>query len=103
MIAYVTLGTKDMEKATKFYNELFAVVDPAVKVIMDAGRIKLYGKAGAPSLAICTPFDGKAASVGNGVMVALAADSPAKVDAIHKKALELGGTDEGGPTGGEGY
>lgn len=97
MIAYVTLGTKDMEKATKFYNELFAVVDPAVKVIMDAGRIKLYGKAGAPSLAICTPFDGKAASVGNGVMVALAADSPAKVDAIHKKALELGGTDEGAP------
>jgi len=97
MIAYVTIGTNNMEKATKFYNDLFAVADPAVKVIMDAGRIKLYGKAGAPSLAICTPFDGKAASVGNGVMVALAADSPAKVDAIYKKALELGGTDEGAP------
>ena len=97
MIAYVTIGTNNMEKATKFYNELFTVADPAVKVIMDAGRIKLYGKAGAPSLAICTPFDGKAASVGNGVMVAFAADSPAKVDAIYKKALELGGTDEGAP------
>lgn len=97
MIAYVTIGTKDMAQATKFYTELFAVVDPAIKVIMDAGRIKLWGKPGAPSLAVCTPFDGKPATVGNGVMVALAADSPAKVDAIYKKALELGGTDEGAP------
>jgi predicted lactoylglutathione lyase len=30
-------------------------------------------------------------------MVALAASSKAQVDAIHKKALELGGKDEGAP------
>jgi hypothetical protein len=85
MIAYVTIGTNNMERATKF------------KVLMDAGRIKLWGKPGAPRLAVATPFDGKTATVGNGVMVAFAADSPAKVDAIYKKALELGGTDEGAP------
>jgi len=95
MIAYVTIGTNDMNRATNFYNALFAVVDPAIKVLMDAGRIKLWGKPGSPNLAVATPFDGKAATVGNGVMVALAADSPEKVDAIYKKALELGGTDEG--------
>lgn len=97
MIAYVTLGTNDMDRATNFYNQLLAVLDPDIKVIMDAGRIKLWGKPGAPNLAVATPFDAKAATVGNGVMVALAADSPATVDAIHKKALELGGTDEGAP------
>lgn len=97
MIAYVTLGTNDMERATSFYNALLAELDPAIKVIMDAGRIKLWGKPGAPNLAVSSPFDGKAASVGNGVMVALAAATTAKVDAIHKKALELGGTDEGAP------
>jgi len=34
-------------------------------------------------------------------MVALAVDSPATVDRVHRKALELGGTDEGaaGPRG----
>ena len=32
---------------------------------------------------------------GNGTMAAIAVDSRAKVDAMHKKALELGGTDEG--------
>ena len=106
MISYVTLGTNDMGRATKFYTALLAELDPAIKVIMDAGRIKLWGKPGAPSLALASPFDGKAASVGNGVMVALAADSPGKVDAIHKKALELGGIDEGAPgkrAGGQAY
>ena len=46
---------------------------------------------------ITTPFDGNPASVGNGVMVALMADSTDKVDALYAKAIELGGTDEGAP------
>jgi len=97
MIGYVTIGTNDMARATKFYSAVLAELDPDVKVLMDMGRLKMLGKPGAVNLAICTPFDGKAASVGNGVMVALAADSPAKVDAAYKKALELGGSDEGAP------
>jgi predicted lactoylglutathione lyase len=40
-------------------------------------------------------------------MVGIAADSRETVDRIHKKALELGGTDEGNPglraEGGEGF
>jgi predicted lactoylglutathione lyase len=38
-------------------------------------------------------------------MVAFAADSKAKVDALYRKALELGGTDEGppGPRGNHGF
>jgi hypothetical protein len=39
---------------------------------------------------VTVPFDGKKATVGNGVMVALAVDSPAKVDALHARALRLG-------------
>lgn len=97
MIGYVTIGTNNMEKATQFYKAVLAELDPEVKVLMDMGRLRMLGKPGAVNLAICTPFDGKGASAGNGVMVALAADSPAKVDAAYKKALELGGTDEGAP------
>ena len=43
------------------------------------------------------PYDGKAATVGNGVMVALAASSRAQVDTIYRKAMELGAKDEGAP------
>ena len=50
-----------------------------------------------PAVSIIKPYDEKAATVGNGVMVALIVDSTEKVDRIYKKALELGGTDEGGP------
>ena len=95
MIAYVTLGTNDMNRAAAFYDALLAEI--GAKRVMDTDRIKLWGTAGSPNLAIANPFDGKPATVGNGVMVALAVDSPEKVDAIHKKALELGGTDEGAP------
>ena len=50
-----------------------------------------------PAISIVKPFNQEAATVGNGVMVAVAMDSTDKVDAFHAKALELGGTDEGAP------
>ena len=52
-------------------------------------------------LAVTLPFDQQPATVGNGVMVALHVDSKAKVDAMYKKALELGAKDEG-PAGARG-
>ena len=84
-----------MDRAAKYYDELLAEV--GAKRMMENERIILWGSPGAPLLAVCKPFDGNAASVGNGVMVALAASSPEQVAAIHKKALALGGTDEGAP------
>ena len=95
MVSYVTLGTNDFERAAKFYDALLA--DVGAKRLMENERIILWGSPGAALLAVCKPFDGKTASVGNGVMVALAASSPEQVSAIHSKALELGGTDEGAP------
>ena len=58
-----------------------------------------------PALSVTKPFDGNAASVGNGVMVALVVDSHEKVDALHQKAMDLGGKDEGapGPRGDSGF
>ena len=50
-----------------------------------------------PALAITRPWDGGKASVGNGVMVAIACHRRDRVDAFHAKALELGATDEGAP------
>jgi predicted lactoylglutathione lyase len=72
---------------------------------MDFGRGILWGvNMDKPGLALMKPFDEKAASVGNGVMAAIVVDSKEKVERVHKKALELGGKDEGpvGPRG-EGF
>ncbi len=94
MIGYVTVGTNDMARGAAFYDALLAEL--GAKRMMDGGRIILWG-VDAPSFALATPFDEKPATVGNGVMVAFGVDSPEKVDAVYKKALELGGTDEGAP------
>ncbi|MFN2168829.1 MAG: VOC family protein, partial [Anaerolineae bacterium] len=52
---------------------------------------------GYPGFAVTLPYDGAAATVGNGVMIALVMDSREKVDAFYARALELGASDEGEP------
>lgn len=96
MIGYVTLGTNRYDEATQFYDELFAVIG-AGRILESDSFIAWGTGMTSPALSVTKPHDGKPATVGNGVMVALAMNSPEKVDAMHAKALELGGTDEGAP------
>lgn len=103
MIGYVTLGTNDLPRAAAFYDALLAEI--GAKRLMDFGRGYAWGVAmDKPSLGIMKPFDGQPATVGNGVMVALAVKDRDAVARVHAKALALGGTDEGpvGPRG-EGF
>lgn len=96
MIAYATLGTNDLPRAAKFYDALLAELGG--KRMMENERLIVWASSPtAPMMSVCKPFDGKPATVGNGVMIALGVDSKDKVDRLHKKALELGGTDEGAP------
>jgi predicted lactoylglutathione lyase len=104
MIGYVTLGTNDMERAAKFYDALLAGF--GAKRTWETDRYVAWGTAPtAPMLFVIKPYDGSAAKPGNGAMVSLAARTKAEVDAIYKKAIELGGKDEGpaGPRGDDFY
>ena len=103
MIGYVTLGTNDLARATKFYDALLSI--QGAKRAYETEKFIAWGTSPtAASLFLIKPADGKAATVGNGVMVALAASSKEQVGQIHAKALALGGKDEGavGPRG-EGF
>ena len=96
MIGYVTLGTNDLPRAAAFYDALAAHF--GVGRMMDTEAFIAWGAWGGPAgIAATVPFDGQPATVGNGVMVALVVDSPAKVDALYRKAMELGAADEGKP------
>jgi hypothetical protein len=96
MIGYVTLGTNKHDEAAAFYDALLAEIG-AGRFMESDTFIAWAVSPGQPALSIVKPFDGNEACVGNGVMVGLAMDSTDKVDALHAKALELGGTDEGAP------
>jgi catechol 2,3-dioxygenase-like lactoylglutathione lyase family enzyme len=96
MIGYVTLGTNNKEKAEKFYDELFKELH--IGRLMETEQYTAYGKdMNSPGIGVTKPFDGKPATVGNGVMVALMAENKEQVERVHAKALELGGKDEGAP------
>ncbi len=96
MIGYVTLGTNDLARAAKFYDAIAAELDTPRMMEFD-GFIAWGKPGGAAGIGLTKPFDGNAASVGNGVMVALEAKDKDQVDRIYAIALANGGTDEGAP------
>jgi predicted lactoylglutathione lyase len=96
MIGYITVGTKDLPKAVAFYDALLAELG-AGRFMQEDSFVAWAIAPDQPAFSVCLPFDGNAATVGNGTMVALTVDSTDKVDAVYKKAMQLGGTDEGPP------
>ena len=104
MIGYVTLGTNDLQRAARFYDALLGELG-ARRWMENDREIVWVRPTGGPAFSILKPFDGNPATVGNGVMVALAMTSREHVDALYRQALELGATDEGlpGPRGGSFY
>ena len=100
MIGYVTLGTNDMARGAAFYDALLGEL--GAKRLMDFDTFKVWGTSLAkPGVALAKPYDGNSATVGNGVMVALAMPDKAMVEKIYNKAIELGATCAGpvGPRG----
>ena len=103
MIGYVTLGTNDLARGARFYDAIAAEL--GVGRMMETDRYIAWGKpGGGAGIGLTLPFDGRPATVGNGVMVAFEARDRAQVERIHQLALSLGGQDEGAPgLRGEGF
>jgi catechol 2,3-dioxygenase-like lactoylglutathione lyase family enzyme len=97
IMSHVSVGTNNYEQAKTFYTELL-VNTLGFKIIEDLVDFKAtaFGKQ-FPEFWIGEPHDGQPATPGNGTHIAFMADSPELVDAFHKKALELGATDDGKP------
>ena len=104
MIGYVTLGTKDLARATKFYDAIAAEMG-AGRMMETESFIAWGTPGGGAGIGITYPSDKQPATVGNGVMVALEGKDRAQVDRLHALAISLGGADEGapGPRGGNFY
>lgn len=100
MIGYVTLGTDDIGRLRTYFDALLGTI--GAKRLMEMGEeeggFTMYGVAmDQPAIAIMRPYNGAAAEVGNGHMIALAMETKAQIDAFHATALTLGGSDEGAP------
>jgi catechol 2,3-dioxygenase-like lactoylglutathione lyase family enzyme len=105
MFTYVCLGTNDLARAAVFYDATLSTLGLSRCDVSGesewAGWIGwgTYEDQGRQEVALwlCEPFNGQAATVGNGTMVALQAKSWDAIDAFHTAALTHGGTSEGAP------
>ena len=96
MIGYVTVGTNDMVRGAKFYDALAA--EMGVSRMMESDQFIAWGApGGGAGIGLTKPFDGKVATVGNGVMVALEAKDKEQVQRLYDSALANGGSCEGAP------
>lgn len=96
MIGYVTLGTNDRTRSAAFYDAVCGEL--GISRMMENDEYIGWGQpGGGAGIGLTRPFDGNAASVGNGVMVALEAKDEAQVQRVYDLALANGGTCEGPP------
>ncbi|HEY1223963.1 MAG TPA: VOC family protein [Brevundimonas sp.] len=96
MLGYITLGTIDLERAAKFYDAIAAELGTS-RMMEWPGAIAWGTPGGSAGIGITKPFNGEAATVGNGVMAALEASSVEQIHRLHEIALANGGTCEGPP------
>jgi catechol 2,3-dioxygenase-like lactoylglutathione lyase family enzyme len=96
MIGYVTLGTNNLKRAAEFYDAI--AKEMGVSRMMESDTFIAWGApGGGAGIGLTKPFDGKPATVGNGVMVALEAKDKAQVDRLYKLVMSMGASDEGKP------
>jgi len=95
MLGYVTLGTNDLARAAAFYDALAREV--GATRTMETEKFIAWGAPNSAMVFLIKPADGNSATVGNGVMAALAAKDAAQVDRLYQVAMGLGAKDEGAP------
>ncbi|AWI56093.1 VOC family protein [Sinorhizobium fredii] len=97
MLLYVTVGTNDLKRAGAFYDAVLPALGYR-RQRQDETEIG-YGADGDVRVRfwVVTPFNRAPATYGNGVSIALVAETRGAVDAFHAAALAAGGTDEGAP------
>jgi catechol 2,3-dioxygenase-like lactoylglutathione lyase family enzyme len=95
LFSHVTIGVDDVARAADFYDRVMACVNTG-RFHSSATAVG-YGDPRGMQFWVVNPYDGKAASAGNGTHVAFLVASRAEVRAFHATALANGGTDEGAP------
>ena len=98
VIGFIMVGTNDLEKSSKFYDAI--LVHLGLKKVTITERYIGYSHSGEDNgvkFYITKPHNKETATVGNGTMVALSAETKEAVDKFHKTALENGAVNEGEP------
>ena len=94
MLSIGRFGTNDLDRARKFYDAIAEIL--GAKRVTDTPKVIGYKGPTGGLFLIGLPYAGYA-TVGNGTQLGFSVENSKVVDALHAKALELGGKDEGAP------
>ncbi len=98
------VGSKDLKRSGEFFDKVLGVVG-AHRAHEGDTMIMWATDMDKPFFAVCLPYDGNEASVGNGSMISIGADTKEQVHDIYQAARDNGGSCEGepGPRGDQYY
>lgn len=94
MLTVARYGVRDLARARTFYDPIAELLGAVLA--FERPDLAAYKGAEGGMFLIGKPFEGEA-SVGNGSQMGFAAPTRALVDAVHAKAIELGGKCAGAP------
>jgi len=96
MLGYCTIGSNDVPQAGKFFDGIASVLGHGRMAETD--KFIMWGTPGKGAMmAVITPANGEPATVGNGSMFGLHADSEEQIHQVYDYAIAHGGSDEGTP------
>ena len=106
MFAFITIGTKNLSKSSKFYDEILKPLN--IFRIINEDRYVGYakkanlqliqqGKSELIEFYLMLPFNKKKATFGNGSMIVFKTKTSKIVDEFHQISLINGATSEGSP------
>ena len=98
IVAFVMLGSNDLDKSSKFYDSIFIPLE--IKKVTTTERYIGYARKNDPDnieFYITKPYNKELANNGNGTMVSFLANSTKIVDDFHEIGLKNGAIDEGSP------
>ncbi len=96
MLSLVSVGTDDLDRSIAFYDAVLATLGME-RLMKDASEAGYGAAGGEPVFYVNLPYNGKAATFGNGVQITFSARDRDAVDRFHANVLALGGEDEGPP------
>lgn len=96
MLGGACVGSNSLSAAKQFYDNVLSIIGMSCHVCLD--HELGYGPSdGEPNFWVVSPYNEKAATVGNGTQIMFYTDDQKAVHAFYDMAIKLGGVDEGAP------
>ncbi len=101
MFSHIMVGTKDIERAKRFYDAVLGALGAGepIRNKSGSGHTRLFYRHDGSTFCITEPINDQSATVANGSTIGFKCDSPEQLQAFHDVAVANGGKSIEDPPG----